>query len=51
MGSLGVMIGAFLPSYGMAVLYSIVAVTGMGCFYQSLHRNQTVQGTPISREE
>ncbi|SFG88188.1 MDR family MFS transporter [Sporolactobacillus nakayamae] len=52
MGSLGVIIGAFLPSYGMAILYILFSCTGIYCFYQSIHmkrgRNrQTVQNVTL----
>ncbi|MCO7176564.1 MDR family MFS transporter [Sporolactobacillus kofuensis] len=36
MGSLGVIIGAFLPSLGMATLYLILGITGIYCFYRSI---------------
>ncbi|MFD2695395.1 MDR family MFS transporter [Sporolactobacillus shoreicorticis] len=39
-GSLGVIIGAFLPSYGMAALFSLFSCAGIYCFYQSIHMKQ-----------
>lgn len=53
MGSLGVIIGAFLPSYGMAVLYLFFSCIGMYCFYQSIHmkhsrrKQKTIQNVPL----
>ncbi|EST11036.1 MDR family MFS transporter [Sporolactobacillus laevolacticus] len=47
MGSLGVIIGAFLPSFGMAALYLILGISGIYCFYRSIRGIQK----PIDRLE
>ncbi|MCQ2011332.1 MFS transporter [Sporolactobacillus sp. STSJ-5] len=39
-GSLGVIIGAFLPSFGMAILFSLLSCAGIYCFYWSIHMKQ-----------
>lgn len=37
MGSLGVIVGAFFPSFVMAALFLTMGLAGMYCFYSSIH--------------
>ncbi|MCL1630341.1 MFS transporter [Sporolactobacillus sp. CPB3-1] len=56
MGTVGVLVGAFLPAYGMAFFYLILSATGIFFFYRSIRmmqKNQTTQSMsmPIHKSE
>ncbi|MDZ5473593.1 MFS transporter [Bacillus sp. 31A1R] len=50
LGSLGLTIGAVLPSSGMAVLYLILGFVGLFCFRSGMKHKKTTEYQPVANE-